>query len=107
MSAACAQESVEDPNFSFTPPPLPQGMTVPAYDELPSFDELSVELRREIGRPQLNILSYTEDPATRYALINGFRGREGLPIGRELWIHEILPDGVVLRIQNQFFLIKL
>lgn len=105
-SVAITQESSNDANFSFTPPPLPQGVNIPSYDQLQSYDDLPVDIRREVIRPQISVHFYSDDPDKRYALINGFRGREGLPIGRELWIHEILPDGVVLRIQNQFFLIK-
>ncbi len=105
-SALIAQESSNEADFSFIAPPLPQGVSIPAYDQLQSYDELSVDIRREVIRPQLSIHFYSDDPEKRYALINGFRGREGLPVGRELWIHEILPDGVVMRIQNQFFLIK-
>lgn len=74
--------------------------------ELPTYDELPEGLRREHDRPDLEIHSYDPDPAKRFVMINGFRGREGMPIGRELWVHEIRPDGVVMRVQDRFFFIE-
>ncbi len=100
---ASAQQDGETQRF--TPPPPATGVYGP-NDQLPSYDELPLEIRRELNRPQLSIHYYHQDPEQRYAMINGFRGREGLPIGQELWIQEIRPDGVVMRVQDQFFLIK-
>lgn len=95
-----------DSDQRFIPPPMPQDIVVPADDELQSYDQLPLEIRRELNRPQLSILSYSDIPDERYAMVNGFRGYEGLPVGRELWIHTIRPDGVVMRVQDQFFLLK-
>lgn len=103
LSQAGAQN---DAGTDFTPPPLPPGVEVPPDDQLQSYDDLPLDIRRELNRPHLSILFYADEPDERYAMINGFRGREGLPVGRELWIHEIRPDGVVMRIENQFFLIE-
>lgn len=74
--------------------------------ELPGYDELPLDIRREHDRPHLELHYYDPDPDKRFAMINGFRGSEGLPIGRELWIHEIRPDGVVVRVQDRFFFIR-
>lgn len=89
------------------PPPVGEAAAAPPPSEqLPTYDELPSELRRQVPRPKMSVHRYAEDPKERYALINGFHGREGLPIGRELWIYEIRPKGVVLRIQDRFFFLE-
>jgi hypothetical protein len=103
-AVALAQDS--DAQQNFTPLPPPRELPVPDDTDLPSYDELPLAIRREINRPALSVLFYADIPEDRYALINGFHGHEGLPIGRELWIHEIRKDGVILRIQDRYFLLK-
>lgn len=71
-----------------------------------TYDELPVSIRREHPRPRVSIHYYTEEASERYVYINGFSAREGLPIGRELWVHEIRPEGVVLKVQNYYILVK-
>lgn len=87
--------------------PLPPAKKVASPQaDLPSYDELPLQLRQQYDRPELATLYYHAIPEQRYALVNGFHGREGLPVGRELWIHEIRKDGVVMRIQDRYFLLK-
>lgn len=100
-----AQNETEQPRF--IPPPPQQAQPEPPDDQhLMRYDDLPLAIRKEFDRPKLSIHFYDDDPEKRYALINGFRGREGLPIGQELWIYRIRPDGVMMRIQDQFFLLE-
>jgi len=88
-----------------TPPPRTYQQPPPDTEHLPLYDDLPVALRQTYPRPQLNIHYYNEAPEKRYVLINGFRAHEGLPIGQELWVYQILPDGVILQVQDRYFLV--
>lgn len=101
---AHAQNETTQPRF--IPPPPARELVVPPVDELSSYDELPLSIRQQVPRPEIQLHSYHKDADKRYALINGFRGREGLPIGQELWVHQITPEGVILRIQDEFIFLR-
>ncbi|GAB4186708.1 MAG: hypothetical protein Tsb002_11410 [Wenzhouxiangellaceae bacterium] len=88
---------------AYVPPPPAREVVAPAIDDLPQYDQLEVHQRQALQRPRLSIHYYHTDAAERYIYINGASAREGAPIGQELWVHEITPDGVVLRYEDTFF----
>ena len=100
-----SQNQADQPRY-IPPPPAAEPAQPPADAELMHYDDLPLSIRREFNRPVLSVHVYNTDPDKRYAMVNGFRGREGLPVGQELWIHEIRPDGVLMKIQDQFFLLE-
>lgn len=104
--SANAYAQAEMPQPRFIPPPPARELVVPPIDQLSSYDELSLSIRQQVPRPDIQLHSYHKDPGQRYVLVNGFRGREGLPVGQELWIHEITPDGVIFRIQDEFIFLR-
>ncbi len=44
---------------------------------------------------------HSNDPAKRAVIINGLRAREGQPLGEDLRLEEIVPDGIILEFQGQ------
>lgn len=72
---------------------------------LPTYDELSSQIRSELPRPKISLHYYAQDSDDRFAIINDFRAYEGLPIGRELWIYQIVEQGVVLKYEAGYFIV--
>lgn len=96
----------EEPPVRYIPPPPPAD--APKYDpnNLLTFPELPLALQRELPEMNLELLLYNQNPEERRVRISGQSGHEGLPIGREVWIHEIRKDGVVIRYWEGFFLLE-
>ena len=50
---------------------------------------------------QVSMHVYSVEPRQRTVIINGFRVREGQPLGQDLALLEIVPDGVVVAFQQK------
>ena len=90
----------------FIPPGFFDDLNSLSLDEIPHYDELPVHVRREVPRPKLSVHYYDDDPNKRYALVNHYRAYEGLPIGRELWVYQIVPDGIVIKYVDRYFFVE-
>jgi len=87
-----------------TPPPSAPGID-PSLPAVPLVYELPLATRQSLPELKLNMHVYNADPARRFVIIDGTRAGEGQPIGQGLDVAEIRPDGIVLRYQNQAFLL--
>lgn len=72
---------------------------------LPTYDELSINIRSELPRPKISLHYYAKESDDRFAIVNDFKAYEGLPIGRELWIYQIVKEGVVLKYEEGYFIV--
>ncbi len=82
-----------------TPPPAP---TVPAVEaRIPRLAELPESVRRELPKLVISGSVYSEDPASRFVIINGEVMREGGKPGADLVLEKIAPRELVLRFRGQ------
>lgn len=86
-------------------PPPPPRPAEPVPERIPSYFELTAEVRAELPELELSMIRYDPDPQQRFVIINGRRITEGLPAGRELWVHEIRTAAVVMRHIDRYFLL--
>lgn len=86
-------------------PPPPPRPAEPVPERIPSFFDLGAEVRAELPQLELTMIRYDPDPQRRFVIMNGRRITEGLPAGRDLWVHEIRAGGVILRYIDQYFLL--
>lgn len=89
----------------FVPPDFFADLSTLDFDKIPVYDELPATIRLKIPRPKLSVHYYSDEPGERYALINHFRAYEGLPIGQDLWVYQIIKKGVVIKYIDQYFLV--
>lgn len=76
------------------------GGAIPLYYELP------YGLRKDLPPLTLSMHVFASDPAQRFIILNDARQTEGDTLtGGELKVHEIRPDGVVLELRGQQFLL--
>jgi general secretion pathway protein B len=66
---------------------------------------LPLGTRQTLPPLRLNMHVYNPDPARRFAIIDGTRAIEGAPLGKELNVESIQPDGVVLVLRGERFLL--
>lgn len=84
--------------------PAPAPATPPAAeDRIPRLAELPDSLRRELPRLAISGSVYSEDPASRFVMINGEVMREGARLGADLVLERIGPRELVLRYRGQRF----
>jgi general secretion pathway protein B len=83
------------------PPPVAQ----PVVDGVPEIWQLALPTRQALPALVLSMHVYHADPARRFALINDERVAEGSPLGNDLNVREIRPDGVVLEFRGERFLL--
>jgi hypothetical protein len=76
----------------------------PVPDEVPTWEELSPELRAQVPTLEIGMHRWHEDPSERFVLIDGRRVAEGEVAGQQLWLREIRRDGIVLQFGDVFFL---
>jgi general secretion pathway protein B len=76
----------------------------PVPDEVPTWEELSPELRAQVPVLEIGMHRWHEDPSERFVLIGGRRVNEGDVAGQQLWLREIRRDGIVLQFGDVFFL---
>lgn len=79
-------------------PPAPP----PAADtRIPRLSELPESLRRELPRLAISGSVYSDDPASRFVIVNGEVQREGARLGADLVLEQIGPRELVLRFKGQ------
>jgi len=67
------------------------------------FDTLPVAMRAQLPRLHVDIHAWSEDPETRFVLINLRRYQEGDRLNEGPLVRRILPDGVVLDSNGTLF----
>jgi len=88
------------------PPPAPAPAPAPApvaAAPIPRLAELPDGLRRELPRLAISGSVYSDDPASRFVMINGEVAREGAQLGPDLVLEQIGPRELVLRFKGQRF----
>ena len=75
----------------------------PVPSEVPPWDALPPELRREVPAFTVQAHRWHADPAQALVQINGRRVEKDGVADRELWLREVREDGVVLQFRDQFF----
>lgn len=111
---APAQASVSPPPVAASgspylppaPPPVaaPAPAPVPAAEaRIPRLAELPESTRRELPRLTISGSVYSDDPASRFVIINGEVQREGAKLGADLVLEQIGPRELVLRWRDQRF----
>lgn len=88
-----------------TPAPAPQvAPPVPAAEApIPRLAELPENVRRELPKLVVSGSVYSDDPASRFVIINGEVMREGGKPGADLVLERIGPRELVLRFRGQRF----
>ncbi len=81
-----------------TPAPAP----APAPEaRIPRLSELPESMRRELPQLAISGSVYSDDPASRFVMINGEVQREGARLGADLVLERIGPRELVLRFKGQ------
>jgi hypothetical protein len=80
-------------------PPAP--VTRPASGELLEIWQLSEAEQRFLHDLKVSLHVYSSEPLQRTVIINGFRVREGQPLGQDLSLVEITSDGIIVDFQGQ------
>lgn len=86
------------------PVPVPPTTAAPpaaAEARIPRLAELPESLRRELPRLAVSGSVYSDDPASRFVMINGEVVREGARLGADLVLEQIGPRELVLRFKGQ------
>lgn len=88
-----------------TPPPAPVATAAPSPSAgLPLLWELPYDRRKDIPKLAMSLQVYSADPASRFAIVNDERHKEGDTIADGLVLREITPEGLVLEFQGERFL---
>jgi hypothetical protein len=80
-----------------------RAMLPPVPAEVPHWDALPADVRREVSAFNLDMHRWHADPAQAFVLIDGRRVEPDGVAGRELWLREVRQDGVVMQFREQFF----
>lgn len=83
-------------------PPAPAPAPV-AEAPIPRLSELPESLRRELPRLVISGSVYSDNPASRFVMVNGEVMREGASLGADLVLERIGPRELVLRFKGQRF----
>lgn len=78
---------------------------IPASDLYPSIQEMRLQGQLDIPELHLDIHVYSTTPGDRFVFINMTKHREGSQLAEGPVVSEIVPEGVVLGHENQFFLL--
>lgn len=85
-----------------SPAPVAPPAAEPAPDaRIPRAADLPEALRRELPRLAISGSIYSDDPASRFVVINGDVAREGARLSPDLVLEEIRPRELVLRFKGQ------
>lgn len=105
--APAAQIPVEEPapviNDEISMPELPVGSTI----EIPYLEDMSGEFQQRLPELKFSGHVYSDEPALRMIMINDAVVRQGDPIKADLVLDEITANGVILRLEQNRFQIKL
>lgn len=75
----------------------------PLPEQIPARDALPEALRAELPAITLETHRWHAEPTQRFVILHGRRIEEGGVAGRDLWLREIRPDGVVFQFRDAFF----
>ena len=82
------------------PPPAPaakEQVNKKRIEAIPLIGELPYDIKEKLGKLQINVHSYSEDPAERLVFINMHRYKVGDKIGEGgPLLKEIIPNGVII-----------
>jgi len=95
--AAAAPRPAIEPALAAAPTEEPTA----APGELLEIWQLSDAEQRYLDQLDVTLHVFSTDPAQRTVIINGLRAREGQPLGQDLHLLEIVPDGLILEFQGQ------
>jgi general secretion pathway protein B len=73
---------------------------------LKSWYELSSEFRSGLNLPRLDLHVYSDDPQSRFILVNLKKYREGERLESGLVLEEVLPEGMVMSYRGERFLVE-
>ncbi|MFT7771621.1 general secretion pathway protein GspB [Roseateles sp.] len=82
-------------------PPTENPAAAPAEARIPRLAELPESTLRELPRLVISGSVYSDDPASRFVMINGEVQREGAKLGADLVLEQIRPRELVLRFKGQ------
>lgn len=84
------------------PAPAPAAPPAPAAEaHIPRLSELPESTRRELPKLAISGSIYSDDPASRFVIVNGEVLHEGAKLGADLVLEEIRPRELVLRFKGQ------
>lgn len=66
--------------------------------------ELPYDKRKDIPKLGMSLQVYSADPASRFAIVNDERRKEGEEIAKGLLLREITPEGLIIEYQGERFL---
>lgn len=84
----------------------PESKAAPAaleHLDAPPFSALPEEIRARLPQLHVDMHAWAEDPAVRFVLINLHRYREGEQMSEGPVVRQILPDGVLLELDDTLF----
>ena len=86
------------------PAPVPAPAPAPVADApIPRLAELPESTRRELPKLVISGSVYSDNPASRFVMVNGEVVREGARLGADLVLEEIRPRELVLSFRGQRF----
>ena len=94
------------PPGAVTPAPAPAAVPAPpappaAEARIPRLSELPESTRRELPKLTISGSVYSDDPASRFVVVNGEVMREGARLGADLVLEQIGQRELVLRFRGQ------
>ena len=93
------------PRVAATPAPVPAAPPAPAptpvAEPIPRLAELPESTRRELPRLVISGSVYSDDPASRFVIVNGQVLREGAKLSADLVLEQIGTRELVLRFKGQ------
>ncbi|GAA0752866.1 general secretion pathway protein GspB [Ideonella azotifigens] len=99
---ATVPEAPQAPSPALTAaPPAPAPQPAAADTRVPLVSELPESLRRELPKLAISGSVYSDDPASRFLIVNGEVLHEGAKLGAELVLEQIRPHELVLRFKGQ------
>ena len=85
------------------PPPTPSAEPATVRDNIPEWDDLSLDFRSSFSMPHMDVHVYDSDPRRRFILVDLQKYREGDRLPNGAVIEKILPDGIQLSYQGTRF----
>jgi general secretion pathway protein B len=99
---AVAAAPAPAPRVAALPAAVPAAPPAPAPEaRIPRLAELPEATRRELPKLTISGSVYSDDPASRFVMINGEVAREGAKLGADLVLEQIGPRELVLRFKGQ------
>ena len=103
------ETSPGSPSASVTPAPTPPAAAPPAPpvgDARVAAGTLPPSLREQLPALAVNVVSYSDEPAKRFIMINQRILREGEQLGPDIMVREIMSDGARLEFRGHEFLVR-